>query len=103
EAVQAQNVKLVAANNELEQREEEIVRQNEELQSQTEELERQSEELRVVNDELAHRERMLEALLDLSRSLHVGIDEDVAIERICQTLGQLVNGQHAATAILLTE
>ena len=94
---------LERQNQELAAREEEIVRQNEELQSQTEELERQSEELRVANDELAQRERMLERLLDLSRSLHVGLDEYEAMERICETLGQLVNGPGAAAAILLAE
>jgi len=101
--LEQQNADLLQNNDDLAAREEEISRQNEELQSQTEELERQSEELRVVNDELAHRERMLESLLDLSRSLHVGMDEEVALERICQTLGQLVNGQGAAAAILLSE
>ena len=95
-ALEQQNAELAA-------REEEITRQNEELQSQTEELERQSEELRVTNEELAQRERMLETLLDLSRSLHVGMDENEAMERICETLGQLVNGPGAAAAILLSE
>ena len=94
---------LERQNLELAAREEEITHQNEELQSQTEELERQSEELRVANDELAARERMLETLLDLSRSLHVGMHENEAMERICETLGQLVNGPGAAAAILLRE
>ncbi len=94
---------LLQSNDELAAREEEISRQNEELQSQTEELERQSEELRGKNEELAHRERMLESLLDLSRSMHVGMDDDVALERICQTLGRLVSGNGAASAILLSE
>ena len=93
-AVERQNQELAA-------REEEITRQNEELQRQTEELERQSEELRVSNEELAQRERMLETLLDLSRSLHVGMGEDEAMERICETLGQLVNGPGAAAAAIL--
>jgi len=94
---------LEQQNHELAAREEEITRQNEELQSQTEELERQSEELRVANEELAQRERMLETLLDLSRSLHVGMDENEAMGRICETLGQLVNGPGSAAAILLRE
>jgi signal transduction histidine kinase len=96
EAIEEQNHELAA-------REEEVTRQNEELQSQTEELERQSEELRVANDELAQRERMLEALLDLSRAMHVGMAEDEALERICATLGQLVNGPGTTAAILLKE
>ncbi|HYO09904.1 MAG TPA: ATP-binding protein [Tepidisphaeraceae bacterium] len=88
-------------NQDLAAREEEIQRQNEELQSQTEELERQSEELRVANEELAQRERMLETLLDLSRSLHVGLSHDETLGRICETLGQMVNGPNVTTAILL--
>src|SRR5207253_7231682 len=100
-ALEEQNRELEAINEELGQREEEIVRQNEELQSQTEELERQSEELRVTNEELAQRERMLETLLELSRSLHVGLSNDETLTRICETLGQMVNGPNVATAILL--
>ena len=94
---------IAQQNRELATREEEITRQNEELQSQTEELERQSEELRVANEELAQRERMLEILLELSRSLHVGMRDEEAMERICETLGQLINGPGAAAAILLQE
>jgi signal transduction histidine kinase len=90
-------------NHELAAREEEVTRQNEELQSSTEELERQSEELRVANEELAQRERMLETLLDLSRSIQVGIRENDALERICETLGQLVNGPGTAASIQLKE
>ena len=82
---------LQAQNDELAAREEEIARQNEELQSQTEELERQSEELRLTNDELARRERALEALLDLSRSLTAGLSQDETMDRICGALSQLVN------------
>jgi hypothetical protein len=101
--LERRNAELTAGNDELAAREEEISRQNEELQSQTEELERQSEELRVTNDELATRERMLETLLDLSRSLHLGLSEDEAVDRICETMGQLVNGPGTAAAILLSE
>src|SRR5205807_2175885 len=101
EALQRQHAELRASNEELAAREEEITRQNEELQSQTEELERQSEELRVTNEEMAAREKMLEILLDLSRSLHVKLSDEETMTRICETLGQLINGPHAATAILL--
>ena len=103
--LQAQQVtvELERQNEELAQREEEISRQNEELQSQSEELERQSEELRVANDELAQRERMLETMLDLSRSLHVGLSNEEALSRICETLGQLVNGAGVATAIVMAQ
>jgi len=96
----AQHSDLESANSELAAREEEIARQNEELQSQTEELERQSEELRVANDELAHREKTLEILLSLSRSLHTELSNADIMDRICQTLGLLINGPTAAAAIL---
>ena len=91
---------LESANVDLAAREEEIARQNEELQSQTEELERQSEELRVANEELAHREKVLEILLSLSRSLHTELSRDEIMARSCETLGLLINGPGAAAAII---
>lgn len=94
------NVELDVVNSDLAAREEEIARQNEELQSQTEELERQSEELRVANEELAHREKVLEILLSLSRSLHTELSSDQIMSRICETLGLLINGPGAAAAII---
>jgi signal transduction histidine kinase len=96
----AKHADLESANSDLAAREEEIARQNEELQSQTEELERQSEELRVANEELAHREKTLEVLLSLSRSLHTELSNADIMDRICQTLGLLVNGPSTAAAIL---
>jgi signal transduction histidine kinase len=99
-ALEARNTDLEAANTGLAAREEEIARQNEELQSQTEELERQSEELRVANEELAHREKVLEILLSLSRSLHTELSRDEIMSRICETLGLLINGPGAAAAII---
>src|SRR5215204_2763706 len=94
---------LQQQNDELAAHEEEIARQNEELQSQTEELERQSEELRLTNEELARRERALEALLDLSRSLTAGLSQNETMDRICGALSQLVNNQTVASAILVRE
>jgi signal transduction histidine kinase len=94
------NLDLDSTNSDLAAREEEIARQNEELQSQTEELERQSEELRVANEELVHREKVLEILLSLSRSLHTELSSDEIMSRICETLGLLINGPGAAAAIL---
>jgi signal transduction histidine kinase len=91
------NDQLEALNQELGQREEEIVRQNEELQSQTEELERQSEELRVVNEDLASREKMMEQLLELSRTLTAELSREEVLKKICEALGLLTGG--AATAI----
>jgi signal transduction histidine kinase len=97
------NDELERANRELRLRESDIASQNEELQSQTEELERQSEELRVANDELAQRERTLETLLSLSRSLGMDLTPGETMTRICETLGQLINGPGTATAILLRD
>ena len=98
--IRAQYSQLEAANAELNVREEEIARSNEELQSQTEELERQSEELRVTNEELASRERVLQTLLDLSRSLTTELSRGEMMTRICETLGQLIEGPHSGAAIL---
>jgi PAS domain S-box-containing protein len=103
DATEKQNAELEAGYAELMAREEEIARQNEELQSQTEELERQSEELRVTNEELASREKTLRNLLDLSRALTTDLSRPDTMTRICETLGQLVNGVDAASAILEQE
>jgi signal transduction histidine kinase len=97
------NAELATANRDLAAREEEIARANEELQSQAEELERQSEELRVTNDDLAARERTLATLLALSRALTTDLDRKQTLERICQTMGQLINGASTASAILVRE
>ncbi len=94
------NIELETSNADLAAREEEIARQNEELQSQAEELERQSEELRVTNDELARRERTLEVLLTLSRSLTTDLTSGDTMSKICETLSLLVNSSTAASAIL---
>jgi PAS domain S-box-containing protein len=102
-SLQSAREDLQQQNDELATREEEIARQNEELQSQTEELERQSEELRLTNEELARRERALQALLDLSRSLTAGLSQNEMMDRICGALSQLVNQQTAASAILQRE
>jgi signal transduction histidine kinase len=101
--LERQNAQLESANSDLVAREEEIARQNEELQSQTEELERQSEELRVANEELAQRERTLQILLTLSRSLATQMSRDEMLSRICETLGDLVNGPDVASAVLEQE
>ena len=98
--IERRNAELAATNRELAAREEEIARQNEELQSQAEELERQSEELRVSNEDLAARERTLQALLALSRVLTTDLTREQTLERICQTMGRLINGPTTATAIL---
>ncbi|MEX0713269.1 MAG: ATP-binding protein [Pirellulales bacterium] len=96
--LEAQNAELEELNEELSQREEEIVRQNEELQSQTEELERQTEELRVTNEDLAGRERTLEQLLELSRSLTAEMPRSELLDKICETLGLLTTS--LASAVL---
>jgi PAS domain S-box-containing protein len=101
---------LLGANRELERRELENGRQNEELQtqaeelqSQSEELERQSEELRVTNEELASWERMLEQLLELSRSLTAELPRSRVLEQICESLRILIQSEPAAAAIVLRE
>jgi signal transduction histidine kinase len=99
QTLERQNEELESINEELSQREEEVVRQNEELQSQTEELERQSEELRVTNEELADREKTLEQLLELSRSLSAELTRNEMLRKICEALGVLTNG--SPSAILL--
>jgi signal transduction histidine kinase/CheY-like chemotaxis protein/flagellar motility protein MotE (MotC chaperone) len=96
--LQARNQEQEAANEEIGQREEEIARQNEELQSQTEELERQAEELRVTNEDLAAREKTVEQLLELSRSLTSDLTRDEVLRKVCDSLGALTSG--AAAAIL---
>src|SRR5262249_52684705 len=65
-------------------------------QSQTEELERQSEELRVTNDDLAARERTLEQLLELSRSLTADLSHGEMLKKICEALGALTPGLASA-------
>lgn len=92
----AQAHELEEINEELSQREEEIVRQNEELHSQTEELERQTEELRLTNEELAARERSLEQMLELARSLTVGLSRGEVLDKICEALGVLCEGSASA-------
>jgi signal transduction histidine kinase len=94
------NAQLESINRELASREEEVARQNEELQSQTEELERQSEELRVGNAELGRRERVTETLLTLSRSLTTDLSREEMMSRVCDVLGQLIDGPFTGAAIL---
>lgn len=96
ESLAQQNAELEELNEQISQREEEIVRQNEELQSQAEELERQSEELRLSNEELASWEKRLEQLLELSRSLTAELDRKEILHKICESLGLLSEGRHAA-------
>ena len=96
-SLERQNTELENMNDELRHREQETVRQSEELQSQTEELERQGEELRLTNEELSDRERMLEQLLELSRSLTAELEPSEVDRKICESLGLLTEGQ--ATAI----
>ncbi len=91
-ALEKQTAEMEIVNDELRQREEEIVRQNEELHSQTEELERQTEELRITNEELAARERSLEQLLELSRSLTSELTRSELTDKICEALGALTEG-----------
>lgn len=94
---------LTQANVELTTREQEIATQNEELRSQTEELERQGEELRVANEELARRERTLESLLGLSRTLTAEMSRSDTLDRICHALGEMINGPGLGVGVKLRE
>jgi signal transduction histidine kinase len=98
QALQKHNEQLETVNQELARREQEIVRQNEKLQAQTEELGRQSEELRITNEDLAGREKTLEQLLELSRTLTMEFKRDEMLKRICEALELLTGGN--ASAIL---
>jgi PAS domain S-box-containing protein len=98
-AVERRSTEIHASNRDLVDREQEIARQNEELQSQTEELERQHEELTVSNDELARRERTLEVLLSLSRSLTVQGSKQQMMQQICDSLSVLLEAPAQAAAI----
>lgn len=100
---EARSIELARVNEELSAREHEIATQNEELRSQTEELERQGEELRVTNDELARRERTLESLLRLSRSLTAEMSRSDTLDRICQALSEMINGPGLGVGVKLKE
>ena len=102
-AVEARNAHLASTVEALTAKEEEIARQNEELQSQTEELERQSEELRIANDDLAAREKTLEHLLALSRSLINELTRGQVLQHVCEALGFLMGSRAAASAIVERE
>ncbi|HWP40544.1 MAG TPA: ATP-binding protein, partial [Tepidisphaeraceae bacterium] len=88
---------------ELRAREHDIAAQNEELRTQTEEFERQSEELRLANAELSRRQRTLEALLRLSRSLTAELSRAETLDRICQALAEMLNGPGLAVGVKLRQ
>jgi PAS domain S-box-containing protein len=75
---------------ELAARNEEIGRQNEELRNQSEELEQQSEELRVANDGLVTRQRISEAMLELSRSMTPDMTRGTVFTAIFQAMQRLM-------------
>ena len=103
DAIKVRSDELSRVNADLSAREQDIATQNEELRSQTEELERQSEELRVANDELARRERTLEALLRLARALSADMSRSDTLDRICQALGEMINGPGLGVAVKLID
>jgi len=102
-SAEARNTELQQANAELVAREEEIARQNEELQSQAEELERQSEELRTTNEQLELREKTLDLLLSLSRSLTTELNRDELMTHICRAAGMLAEGDSVSAAAILEQ
>jgi signal transduction histidine kinase/CheY-like chemotaxis protein len=98
--VESSGAQLAATVASLTAKEEEVARQNEELQSQTEELERQSEELRIANEDLAAREKTLEHLLALSRSLSNELTRSQVLDHVCEALGFLMGSRAVASAIV---
>jgi PAS domain S-box-containing protein len=100
---EARNIELAKANAGLVAHEEEIARQNEELQSQAEELERQGEELRTSNEQLELRERTLNLLLSLSRSLTTELNRNELMIRICRAVGMLAEGDSVSAAAILEQ
>lgn len=100
-ALEDRNMELEQSNREISAREAEIAIQNQELQSQAREVEHQTEELRKRNAQIAGRGRILQSLLDLSRSLTAGLPRAEILERICHTAGAMQddNGESAAAIL----
>ena len=93
-------MELAHANVELGARQELVTSQNQVLQTQTAELAAHAERLRGANQELRRRQQILEALLDLARSLTSDMTRQQMMERICRVIGPLLGEQVHAAAIL---
>jgi signal transduction histidine kinase/CheY-like chemotaxis protein len=103
------NAELVSSNEELAAREEEINAQNEELRRQSEELERQAEELQREGEktlrlhrESIRRERILQALLEVSTSLGDEGGKSSAAARICEAAA-MAFGRESCAALLIAD
>lgn len=97
EELQQQAETLATQAEELAQQNEELQQQSEEVGGQTEELETQGEELRAINEELGHRETLLQAMLESTRS---GPGEQSLLEHICRSLLDLMGGEVVAATIV---
>jgi signal transduction histidine kinase len=103
EELRAQSEELAQQNEELSQQAEELSRQTtelsgqgEELASQNEELQSQAEEISALNGALEQRERLLETLLDATRSAG---SEQAALQHIARAAPGLFGDVCAAAAI----
>ena len=92
------NDELSQQSEELSQQNEELSQQSEELAQQNEELQTQSEEIQTLNTELAHREDMLQKLLDAAR---LGTAEQAVMQDICAAAKEMFGP--AASAVMVLE
>jgi signal transduction histidine kinase/GAF domain-containing protein len=79
---------------------EEAARHNEALREKAIELERHGQLLRDANRKLAQREQSLQTLLELSRTLNIGLDRGVLMSRICGAAAELLGDPEIAAAIV---
>ena len=97
-AQQQQLEELSRLNEELSQQSEEVLQQSEELAQQNEELQTQSEEIQTFNAELAHREDLLQKLLDAAR---LAVTERTVVHDICAAAKEIFGP--AASAVMVLE
>jgi PAS domain S-box-containing protein len=96
EELSHQSEELTRQNEELSQQSEELSQQSEELAQQNEEQQTQAEEIQALNTELAHREDMLQKLLDAAR---LGTAEQSVIQDVCAA-AQTMFGPPAAAVVV---
>jgi signal transduction histidine kinase/ActR/RegA family two-component response regulator len=97
EELAQQNEELTEQAEELSRQATELTQQTEELASQNEELQTQSEEIGSLNAALERRERLLEKLLETSRSM--GGAEVAALHHIARAAVELFGDACAAAAV----
>jgi PAS domain S-box-containing protein len=96
DVLRQQAEELAQQNEELAEQSEELSQQTEEMTQQNEELQSQSEEIQTINSELAHREELLQKLLDAAR---LATAEQTVIRELCQTALGLFGPAAAALAV----